>query len=150
MASICSPLLNLSLSRPPIIQEKMYPSNQQIYKSLGVMSQDLHILKLTPSPPSSGFLRPTIRDLGIIRSFLLKFCSLRVEPHIIWFRLFYNEGKKYVYYSVADVPESWVWLRADFECGSRVLKKVFWTFSYLYLWHTMWFHAKKLLKTLNR
>ena len=31
----------------------------------------------------------------------------------------------------------------------RVLKRVFWTFSYLYLWHTMWFHAKKLLKTLK-
>ena len=50
--------------------------------------------------------------------------------------------------SVANVPESWVWLRADFQSGSRVLKKVSWTFSYLYLWHTMWFHAKKLLKTL--
>ena len=53
------------------------------------------------------------------------------------------------YDSVANVPESWVWLRADFQSGSRVLKKVFWTFSYLYLWHTMWFHAKKLLKTLK-
>ena len=31
----------------------------------------------------------------------------------------------------------------------KVLKKVFWTFSYLYLWHTMWFHAKKLLKALK-
>ena len=39
--------------------------------------------------------------------------------------------------------------RADFQSGFRVLKKVFWTFSYLYLWHTMWFHAKKLLKTLK-
>ena len=75
----------------------MYPSNQQINKSLGVISQDLHILKLTPSPPSSGFLRPTIRDLGIIRSFLLKFCSLRVEPHIIWFRLFYGAGKIWIH-----------------------------------------------------
>ena len=51
--------------------------------------------------------------------------------------------------SLSDVPESWVWLRADFQSGSRMLKKVFWTFSYLYLWHTMWFHAKKLLKTLK-
>ena len=30
-----------------------------------------------------------------------------------------------------------------------VLKKVLWTFSYLYLWPTMWFHAEKLLKTLK-
>ena len=40
-------------------------------------------------------------------------------------------------------------VEADFQSGSRVLKKVFWTFSYLYLWHTMWFHAEKLLKTLK-
>ena len=38
------------------------------------------------------------------------------------------------YETVADVPESWVWWWADFQSGSRVLKKVFWTFSYLYLW----------------
>ena len=36
-----------------------------------------------------------------------------------------------------------------FQSGFRVLKTVFWTFSYLNLWHTMWFHAKKLLKTLK-
>ena len=30
-----------------------------------------------------------------------------------------------LYDSVADVPESRVWLRADFQSGSRVLKKVF-------------------------
>ena len=41
------------------------------------------------------------------------------------------------------------WWRADFQSGSGVLKKVFWTFSYLYLWHTMWFYAKTLLKTLK-
>ena len=52
-----------------------------------------------------------------------------------------NDAEKNKYDSVADVPESWVLLRADFQSGSRVLKKVFWTFSYLYLWHTMWFHA---------
>ena len=33
-----------------------------------------------------------------------------------------------VYETVADVPESWVRWRADFQSGSRVLKKVFWTF----------------------
>ena len=55
--------------------------------------------------------------------------------------------KLYEWFS--DVPESWVWLRADFQSGFRVLKKVFWSFSCLYLWHTMWFHAKKLLKTLK-
>ena len=40
-------------------------------------------------------------------------------------------------------------VEADFQSGSRVLEKVFWTFSYLYLWYTMWFHAEKLLKTLK-
>ena len=38
-----------------------------------------------------------------------------------------------IYETVADGPESWVWWRADFQSGSEVLKKVFWTFSYLYL-----------------
>ena len=58
--------------------------------------------------------------------------------------------KSHWYDSFSDVPESWVWLRADFQSGSRVLKKVFWTFSHLYLWHTaMWFHAEKLLKNLK-
>ena len=41
------------------------------------------------------------------------------------------------YETVADVPESRVRWRADFQSGSRVLKKVFLTLSYLYLWHTM-------------
>ena len=40
---------------------------------------------------------------------------------------------RFVYDSVADVPESWVWLRADFQSGSRVLEKVFWNFPiYIY------------------
>ena len=55
----------------------------------------------------------------------------------------------YVYESIATVGEIRVWWRAGFQSGSRVLKRVFWTFSYLYLWHTMWFQAKKLLKTLK-
>ena len=54
-----------------------------------------------------------------------------------------------LYESFATVGEIRVWWRADFQSGSRVLKKVFWILSYLYLWHTMWFHAKKLLKTLK-
>ena len=33
--------------------------------------------------------------------------------------------------TVADVPESWAWWRVDFQSGYRVLKKVFWTLSYL-------------------
>ena len=53
------------------------------------------------------------------------------------------------YESIATVGEIRVYWRADFQSGSRVLKKLFWTLSYLYLWHTMWFHAKKLLKTLK-
>ena len=50
---------------------------------------------------------------------------------------------------VLDVAESWEQWRADFQSGSKVLKKVFWIFSYLYVWHTMWFHAEKMLKTLK-
>ena len=38
---------------------------------------------------------------------------------------------------------------SDFQSESRVLNRVFWTFSFLYLWHTMWFHTEKLLKTLK-
>ena len=55
----------------------------------------------------------------------------------------------HIYDSLSDVGEIRVYQRADFQSGSRVLKKVFWTLSYLYLWHTMWFHAKKLLRTLK-
>ena len=55
-----------------------------------------------------------------------------------------------IYESFSDVGESWVWLRADFQSGSRVLKKVFWIFSYLYLWHTIRFHAKKHSNFENR
>ena len=42
-----------------------------------------------------------------------------------------------VYDAVSDVVESGGLWRFDFQIGSRVLKKVFRTFSYLYLWHTM-------------
>ena len=56
----------------------------------------IYIFQTKTHPPSSGFIWPIIRDLGIGRVFLLKFCSLRLEPHI-WFRLFYNEVKKYEY-----------------------------------------------------
>ena len=38
------------------------------------------------------------------------------------------------YESFSNVGESWVWWRADFQSGSRVLKNVFWTFSYLSLY----------------
>ena len=59
------------------------------------------------------------------------------------------------YETVADVPESWVWGRANFQSGSRVLKRCYELFIFIYflfflhLWHTMWFHAEKLLKTLK-
>ena len=36
------------------------------------------------------------------------------------------------YDSFSDVGESWVWWRADFRGGYRLLKKVFWTFSYFF------------------
>ena len=72
-----------------------------------------------------------------------KFLETRKVGRLIFYILYFT------YDSFSDVGESWVWLRANFQSGSRVLKKVFWTFSYLYLWHTMWFHAKNLLKTLK-
>ena len=37
---------------------------------------------------------------------------------------------------VATAAETWVQWRSDFQSGSRVLKKVLWTFSYLYLYPT--------------
>ena len=67
---------------------------------------------------------------------------------VMYTSLILNDAKM-GYELFSDVGESRVWWRADFQSGSGVLKKVFWTFSYLYLWHTMWFHAKKLLKTLK-
>ena len=72
-------------------------------------------------------------------------------PLYIWSSLamYRDSTNSIIYDSLSDVGEIRVYQRADFQSGSRVLKKVFWTFSYLYLWHTMWFHAKKLLKTLK-
>ena len=74
---------------------------------------------------------------------LSSFCPLMIT--IV--SLFKNSPKGYD--SMSDLGEIRVYQRADFQSGSRVLKKVFWTLSYLYLWHTMWFHAKKLLRTLK-
>ena len=51
--------------------------------------------------------------------------------------------------TVATVPKSRVRWRDVLQSGYRVSKKVFWNFSYLSLWHTMWFHAEKLLKALK-
>ena len=85
---------------------------------------------------------PTYRKRHLEKMFLIK---------ILYFE----------YETVADAPESLVWWRADFQTGSRVLKKVFRAdfqsgsrvlkkvFSYLYLWLTMWFHAEKFLKTIK-
>ena len=66
-----------------------------------------------------------------------------------WVKNLENTRQQTIYDSMSDLGEIRVYQRADFQSGSRVLKKVFWTLSYLYLWHTMWFHAKKLLKTLK-
>ena len=53
----------------------------------------------------------------------------------------------------ADVNMSHSQILGKFEYGwgpiFKVVLELFWTFSYLYLWHTMWFHVKKLLKTLK-
>ena len=37
----------------------------------------------------------------------------------------HSQHTQSVYDSLSDVPESRVWWRADFQSGSRVLKKVF-------------------------
>ena len=90
--------------------------------------------------------------LNIQFSFCFKWfppCITNLKPdilcieNIVHFPLWIVAEVVFIHESFSDVPESWVLLRAD-------LKRVFWTFSYLYLWHTMWFHAKKVLKTLNR
>ena len=55
-----------------------------------------------------------------------------------------------IYETVADVPESWLWWRADFQSGSRVLKRCSEPFLSISLaYNAMWFHAEKLLKTLK-
>ena len=72
--------------------------------------------------------------------FTLKLNECRKE-HLHNYKLFHNSVRIYfpkkLYESIATVRESRVWWRADFQSGSRVLKKVFWTFSCLYLRHTM-------------
>ena len=83
---------------------------------------------------------------------LILFTILTLSTLFVILKLLYTAktlASMLIYESIATVGESRVCWRADFQSGSRVLKKVFWTFSYLYLWHTMWFHAKKLLKTLK-
>ena len=88
------------------------------------------------------------------KNWRLNFIEIKIKTYslsccLLNWKMIISRNWKLKYETVADVPESWVWLRADFQSGSRVLKKVFWTFSYLYLRHTMWFHAEKLLKTLE-
>ena len=96
---------------------------------------------------------PVFSSLCLLDYSFSYFISPPLCPDIFWVAgtsLFpFGITRKIRYEWFSDVPESWVGLRADFQSGSRVLKKVFWTFSYLYLWHTMWFHAEKLQKTLK-
>ena len=77
------------------------------------------------------------------------FWLLFVDTAVISLKACWGGGYYPTYDSMSDLGEIRVYQRADFQSGSRVLKKVFWTLSYLYLWHTMWFHAKKLLRTLK-
>ena len=49
------------------------------------------------------------------------------------------ELQTHIYDKLSDVAKAWVQRRSDFQSGFRVLKEVLWTFSFLYLWHTMWF-----------
>ena len=81
------------------------------------------------------------------------YCSPRSfwfsQTTLFWGKSFYCCGCKFsrAYDRFTTVAETRLQWRSDFQSGSRVLKG--WTFSYLYLWHTMWFHAKKLLRTLK-
>ena len=90
---------------------------------------------------------PTKRDTALVgvNTYQRRYCFGRCQ-HLNITRCWHLPKR---YDSLSDVGEIRVYQRADFQSGSRVLKKVFWTLSYLYLWHTMWFHAKKLLKTLK-
>ena len=93
---------------------------------------------MSPTPKGHGRLAACWSELkgdsfGIALLFLSKTC---VSKYIFPYACLYE--------SFSDVGEIRVRWRADFQSGSRVLKKVFWTFSYLYLWHTMWFHADKV------
>ena len=42
--------------------------------------------------------------------------------------------KSFLYETVADVPESWVWWRADFQSSSRVLKGVLYESFLIYIY----------------
>ena len=113
-------------------------------------------------PQKSRQTKPRLRKLEVLPKLLLDYsesylCSLQsyYRHDIVVLGNFIRHHKDHyelwnsIYDSLSDVGEIRVYQRADFQSGSRVLKKVFWTFSYLYLWHTMWFHAKKLLRTLK-
>ena len=55
----------------------------------------------------------------------------------VWSFIFvFQTQEKSLYETVADDPESWQWWRADFQSGSRVLKKgvlnIFWFISMAY------------------
>ena len=52
---------------------------------------------------------------------IITICS----PAVLFKGLFVMFAKSFVYDSIATVGETGVWLRADFQSGSRVLKKVF-------------------------
>ena len=68
-------------------------------------------------------------------------------------RLCYVISKLWIYDKVASVPESWVQWRAVFQSGSRVLKRMIWTF-FIYIYAIDYgIHSKhqtlKLWKSLN-
>ena len=83
------------------------------------------------------------------------YCSPRSfwfsQTTLFWGKSFYCCGCKFsrAYDRFTTVAETWLQWRSDFQSGSRVLKKVLYTFSYLYLWHIMSFNAEKLLKILK-
>ena len=50
------------------------------------------------------------------------------------------------YDKVSDQPFIWVREMDESESGQMVLEKVKWTFFDVYLWQTMWNHAKKSME----
>ena len=86
-------------------------------------------LPLPPLEPSSSPVerKVTNRLIQNINRTTSQLKNVPRENHLQWKNNIFGSNVKA--WMIADVPESWVWWRADFQSGSRVLKKVYWTFS---------------------
>ena len=102
-----------------------------------------------PPPPSEQQFPQKSQPNNIFSQNLIN-CLLNTNYALAGGFIPKNAPSIFEYDKLSDVAKTRVQWRSNFQSGSRVLKRVLWTFSYLYLWHTIWFNAKKCSNFENR